>query len=173
MNVFYCDEDPHKAAAALADRHVVKMCLEAAQILSTAARAIAGDEAADALGLYRATHKAHPVTVEVVRCEHYRGWVYRWAHALGAEYRRRYGRTHKSAAVATAAASLLAVDGLSLDAYPAPWDVPQCMPEEHRGDDPVSAYRVYLRAKYTEWGDRARWTARERPAWTREEVADG
>jgi hypothetical protein len=34
MNIFVLDDDPKKAAEMLCDRHVVKMCVETAQILS-------------------------------------------------------------------------------------------------------------------------------------------
>ena len=42
MNIFYVDKDPYEAAAMLADKHVVKMILETAQLLSTAHRLIDG-----------------------------------------------------------------------------------------------------------------------------------
>ena len=49
MNIFVVDIDPSKAAQSLCDKHVVKMVLETAQILST----ISG-------GPYRPTHANHP-----------------------------------------------------------------------------------------------------------------
>ena len=36
MNIFYVDECPIKAGKVLADKHIVKMPLESAQMLSTA-----------------------------------------------------------------------------------------------------------------------------------------
>ena len=42
MNIFYVDQSPVLAAQALADKHVVKMILESAQILSTAHRVLDG-----------------------------------------------------------------------------------------------------------------------------------
>ena len=39
MNIFFLDEDPKYAAQMQCDKHVVKMVLETAQMLSTAARA--------------------------------------------------------------------------------------------------------------------------------------
>ena len=50
MNIFVVDTYPVLAARALCDRHVVKMVLETAQILST----ISG-------GPYRPTHQNHPL----------------------------------------------------------------------------------------------------------------
>ena len=39
MNIFFLDENPKHAAQMQCDKHVVKMVLETAQMLSTAARA--------------------------------------------------------------------------------------------------------------------------------------
>lgn len=42
MNIFFLDKDPRQAAEWMVDRHVVKMILETAQLLSTAHRVIDG-----------------------------------------------------------------------------------------------------------------------------------
>ena len=44
-------------------KHLVKMILETAQMISTAHRVIDGDEYADRMGLYKMAHKNHPVTI--------------------------------------------------------------------------------------------------------------
>ena len=44
MNIFYIDENPVQAAEWMVDRHVVKMILESAQLLSTAHRLLDGKE---------------------------------------------------------------------------------------------------------------------------------
>ena len=44
MNIFYVNSDPEVAARSMVDRHVVKMILETAQLLSTAHRVIDGEE---------------------------------------------------------------------------------------------------------------------------------
>lgn len=44
MNIFYLSEDPRQAAEWMVDKHVVKMILETAQILSTVHRVIDGQE---------------------------------------------------------------------------------------------------------------------------------
>ena len=44
MNIFYLDRDPVIAAQMMCDKHVVKMILESAQMLSTAHRVLDGDE---------------------------------------------------------------------------------------------------------------------------------
>ena len=50
MNIFRLDNDPISAAIYQCDKHVVKMCLETAQLLSTTHRILDG----------KATHKNHP-----------------------------------------------------------------------------------------------------------------
>ena len=57
MNIFYLDEKPMTAARMHCDKHVVKMILESAQMLSTAHRILDGNDYADRRGLYKATHK--------------------------------------------------------------------------------------------------------------------
>ena len=44
MNIFYLDNDPDACAEQHCDKHVVKMCIEYAQLLSTAHRVIDGNE---------------------------------------------------------------------------------------------------------------------------------
>ena len=44
MNIFYISEDPVQAAQWMVDKHVVKMILESAQLLSTAHRLLDGRE---------------------------------------------------------------------------------------------------------------------------------
>ena len=44
MNIFYVDKDPIVAAKMLIDKHVVKMIVESAQMLSTAHRMIDGTQ---------------------------------------------------------------------------------------------------------------------------------
>ena len=43
MNIFYVDSCPAEAAISLVDKHVVKMILESAQLLSTAHRILDGN----------------------------------------------------------------------------------------------------------------------------------
>ena len=54
---------PSIASEMHCNKHVVKMILETAQMLSTAHRVIDGDEYADAMGLYKMAHKNHPSTI--------------------------------------------------------------------------------------------------------------
>ena len=53
MNIFYLDKNPKVAAQMMCDKHVVKMILESAQMLSTAHRVLDGDAYADLIGMYK------------------------------------------------------------------------------------------------------------------------
>ena len=44
MNIFYLSDDPQLCAEQHCDKHVVKMCIEYAQLLSTAHRVLDGEE---------------------------------------------------------------------------------------------------------------------------------
>jgi hypothetical protein len=90
MNLFYLHRDAYEAARLQCDKHVVKMILETAQMLSTAHVELDGQQVA-----YKATHKNHPSTVWVrSQCRHYAGLsAYDGA---GREYTRRYGKVHKT-----------------------------------------------------------------------------
>ena len=44
MNIFHLDNDPIKAAQMMCDKHIVKMIVEYAQLLSTAHRVLDGEE---------------------------------------------------------------------------------------------------------------------------------
>ena len=52
MNIFFLSENPIQAAEWMVDRHVVKMILESAQLLSTAHRLLDGQEIKVEVKLY-------------------------------------------------------------------------------------------------------------------------
>lgn len=139
MNIFFLSDDPTNAAQWQCDRHVVKMILESAQLLSTAHRELDGDEWADDVGLYKSTHKNHPSAVWVRQStQHYR-WLHKHFLALCDEYRYRYGKEHKTW---TKMHALLGEfpDALDDDGWT---DPPQCMPDEYKHHNTVQAYRNY------------------------------
>lgn len=123
MNIFYVDRDPIVAAQNLVDRHVVKMILESAQLLSTAHRIIDGVEyeGQSASGrkvkrwklpdsretsLYSATHVNHPSSVWCRdKSENY-VWLFRHFKGLLSEYEFRYNKIHKCAEMCAALNSI-------------------------------------------------------------------
>ena len=146
MNIFILDYSPEMAARYHCDRHVPKMILESAQMLSTVLD-----------GPYKPTHKNHPCTLWVAESRSNAAWLWSLARHLNEEYKRRFGHTknHKSWDVI---ASLEPALHSSLpDEYMTPFA--QAMPDEYKNDDAVLAYRAYYRSKtFAAWRNGA-------PAW--------
>lgn len=111
MNIFYLDHDVVKCAQYHNDKHVVKMIIEYAQLLSTAHRVLDGVESVglsktgrkqkrhvlsdgrESL-LYHATHLNHPSAVWARDSTDNYLWLYNLFCAVCDEYTYRYGRTH-------------------------------------------------------------------------------
>ena len=95
MNIFYLHNDPQVCAAYHCDKHVVKMILEYAQLLSTAHHELDG---VPSIECYKKTHVNHPCTKWVRESlQNYR-WLMRLITGLNDEYRKRYNKdvNHKS-----------------------------------------------------------------------------
>ena len=92
MNIFYLHRDPRVAARYHNDKHVVKMILESAQMLSTAHRELDGNLNET---MYRPTHKNHPSTVWVRESSSklHDGCIDLFI-SLCDEYTHRYGKVH-------------------------------------------------------------------------------
>lgn len=153
MNIFFIEDTSSvdKIAKAHCDKHVVKMILETAQILSTVSRLYGIEQG------YKPTHKSHPVVKWAT--ESLENWI--WTKNLGlalcSEYTHRYGKIHKTQAVLE-----------SLEPPPMPTigftTPPQCVPDEYRLDKDcfVEAYRKYY---IFEKGNIAKWSKRNPPSW--------
>lgn len=103
MNIFYLSADPREAAEMHVDKHVVKMIVESAQLLSTAHRLIDGVKIDKTwhlsddreTSLYKATHINHPSAKWVRESRANYNWLVRLFEELCKEYTYRYGKTHK------------------------------------------------------------------------------
>ena len=157
MNIFYLDKDPVLAAQMHCDKHVVKMILESAQLLSTAHRLIDGDELADERGLYKATHKNHPSSKWVRDSSENYEWLWNLYDQLLKEYTYRYDKNHKSGRLLHSLWTF-PMDIQHNDFTPPP----QCMPDYCKGSDTVEAYRTYY---VVEKCDFATWKKRNKPEW--------
>lgn len=91
MNIFVLDTEPEKAAEMHMDKHVVKMCVEYAQILATAARLMGFPNNG-----YRDTHQNHPCVRWAAEDIRHWSWLHRLLCETAKEYTKRYGKTHKS-----------------------------------------------------------------------------
>jgi len=176
MNIFYVHTDPVIAAKSMVDKHVVKMILESAQLLSTAHRVIDGKEqqgvtktgrkkkiwlmhdARDNV-LYQATHINHPSAVWCrTSIENYH-WLAEHFFALMEEYTYRYGKQHKCFGELS---YMLQSPPKNLGEYD--WTtMPSCMPDEYKViNDPVESYRNYYRVGKLKLH---KWTGRNPPEW--------
>lgn len=150
MNIFFVDQCPETAARSLCDKHVVKMPLESAQMLSTAHRLIDGDTYADRIGLYKAAYQNHPCTVWCRASRDNYRWLFIHFRALLREYQERYGKEHACSALIGGLAVIPA--GIKDTDLTPP---PQAMPDDVRvPGDVISAYRNYYlihKSRIAEW----------------------
>lgn len=142
MNIFAIDYDPVKAAMHLHDRHVVKMTLESAQLISTTRRWF-GDQ--NPL-LYRSTHINHPSNIWLRESFNNYIWLCKHFKALCEEYRYRYRRSHKSEFI------IGLMGDFDNDNMLPMTDIPQtpfalAMPDKYKVKDPVESYRNYYLAE--------------------------
>jgi hypothetical protein len=179
MNIFYIDPDPLVAAEQMVDKHVVKMILESAQLLSTAHRLIDGIEYVgqsksgrkakrwrlpderDTV-LYSATHVNHPSSVWVRESvPHYR-WLHGHLVGLAREYTFRYGKVHKAEETGLIDALGRSPDGLHDRGFS---QVVPAMPDEYKVSCAVESYRNYYRVAKARMH---KWTKRPTPRWINE-----
>ena len=133
MNIFALDNDPKLCAQYHCDKHVVKMILEHAQMLSTTARLYDLDVG------YKVTHKNHPSTIWVRESRSNYEWLMEMTKHLHAEWKYRYDhqKNHKSFDLIL---SLPEPDYLP-DIGQTPFAM--AMPDEYKSDNPVQSYRDY------------------------------
>jgi Pyrimidine dimer DNA glycosylase len=94
MNIFVTDSNPVIAARNLCDKHISKMIVESAQMLSTAWWTL--DGGCPGSIVYKPTHQHHPCTKWVMESDGNYLWLGQHALEMCNEYTRRYGRTHKT-----------------------------------------------------------------------------
>jgi len=139
MNIFCLDLDPSFCAQYHCDKHVVKMILEYAQLLSTAHR-IAEPNNVDwqnAVSLYKATHVNHPCAIWTRSSVRNYIWLLRLLEELTYEFYKRYGHWHKTTNMID---SLCCTPKLPRLDFTIP---PQCMPDDCKHESTVQAYRNY------------------------------
>lgn len=181
MNLFILDINPVQAAKLQCDKHVVKMIVESAQMLSTAHRMLDGaqkrapsksgktmskhwvhpDPDMDAV-LYKAVHMAHPCTVWTMQSYMNYNWHYEHFVALCHEYTHRYGKVH---ATYTKLSGVLYappknIKGGPMTQFPLAMKAnPECM----FPNDPVKSYRMFYQTKQDRF--KMVWSKREIPEW--------
>ena len=175
MNIFAIESDPAACAKSMVDKHVVKMILETAQLLSTAHRILDGEEydGTSKSGrkakrwrlyddredhLYSATHINHPSAIWARASNNNYNWLYCHFNALLSEYKHRYGKIHKCHNMWM----FLERPPMSIPVGPLT-QVTTAMPDEYKvPGNSVASYRNYYKAGKAHLH---KWTNREAPAW--------
>jgi hypothetical protein len=176
MNIFYLHHDPKTCAELHNDKHVVKMILEYAQLLSTAHRILDGTQSVGVsktnrkqtkyilsdereYTLYRSTHANHPSAIWVRHSYENYEWLYKLLIAVLNEYTYRYGKIHATARL---------IDALRAPPIHIPKGVgftepTPAMPEEYRvKNNSIQSYiNYYVGAKK----HLANWKKRTIPSW--------
>lgn len=119
------------------DAHVVKMCLEYAQILFTSAR-LRGFEHDG----YKSTHKNHPCVQWATDPVNW-AWLLELTLCLGKEYKKRFGRDHASIESLRYLPTELVVSASYVVEHPKCFAL--AMPVEFHREDAVASYRSYYR----------------------------
>ena len=184
MNLFYLDENLDKCAEYHVDKHIVKMPLEAAQLLCTAIwvdsvlgfvpRALNKEETRELnsrkseikhlpleerpLTPYLPMMYNHPCTIWTRSSLDNFEWVHCYANALNDEYFYRYGKQHKSVVEV-------------INRLPEPKNMPRlgmtefllAMPDELKMEgNPIQSYRDYYHLDKATF---ASWKYRDKPDW--------
>lgn len=183
MNIFVLDQCPIISAQMQCDKHVVKMIVESAQMLSTAHRILDGEkkkrpsksgkrmvdyydlgdvDIEAELLYYKAVHHKHPCTIWTMESD----TNYRWHHqhfiALCEEYTYRYNKVHATDSKLRSALWAL------------PRNIPKgpltpfklamgTNPECFFYNEPVRSYRAYYKTKQDRF--KMLWTKRPIPEW--------
>lgn len=176
MNIFVLDQDPKICSQYHVDKHVVKMILELAQLLSTAHRVLDGVESVSIQNgrklkifelpdyreeiLYKPTHINHPCAVWVREIRENYCWTYALLDELCIEYSYRYDKTHKVESSGLLTQLLIEPENIKPGHEKTPFAL--AMPEEYRSSDPVESYRAYYNGSKR---DMFSWKNRQVPEW--------
>ena len=136
MNIFHLHKDPKICAEYHCDKHVVKMILETAQMLSTAYRKKFGDND----DLYKTAYPKHPMTIWVGNSGNNFFWSIQLLDQLIYQYTVRYKKVHKTIRISNLLHSKHKLWHSWKTEFTRP---PLCMPNEYKSDDYVQSYRNY------------------------------
>ena len=143
MNIFALDRNPEMAANYHCDKHVLKMIIETAQLLSNS------HHLTGKAGPYKLTHKNHPCSIWVLESLSNYRWLVKMGKALASEYTKRYGKIHKvQAVIELLEANEPQIKDIGLT------DFKQAMPDEYKDKDSIIAYRKYYigdKSRFAKW----------------------
>lgn len=155
MNIFILDSDKRKSVIYHTDRHIVKMPLEATQLLCNAYY-YTGENEKYSEFIYKPTHLEHQCSLWASKSLSNWLWLQDYVILMGYEYTYRYGKLHKSAQLSRVLPKPSLSDcGLT--------EFPLCMPDDVKvPGDAVKSYRNYF-IKYKQ--HLKQYTKRDIPEW--------
>ena len=176
MNIFALDDCPIEAATCQHDKHVSKMILETAQMIS-ACIWVRDDWYEDCKRivrdpcnwLYKPAYVNHPCTVWARQTRGNMNWLLYHGRALNAEFKYRFGSPHKSFVEIINPFVVSGMFAWAVDRTP----FAVAMPKKYKVEgDPVQSYRNYYLAekidRNTKWTKRCR--VSHLPRWMSEHV---
>jgi hypothetical protein len=178
MNIFYIEETPAEIAKSLVDKHIVKMPLESAQMLSTAHRLLDGRTVQAGGGgkkralflldgetwgynqetgkfiihnevCYKVAHAKHPSTVWTMAGKENYLWHAELFREMLLEYTRRYDKRHKCEDLLEFLSQAPANIPLATFTPPTP-----AMPAAYKSEDILDSYRKYYASdkwRFAKW----------------------
>lgn len=157
MNIFVVDECPVISAAALPDKHVVKMPLETCQMVSVIFSkwyynwGTIPKKDGTPYSTEKGAFRNHPCTVWAAKSHENLAWLIRHGFALCNEYRHRYGKDHACVKGLEVAENIFATkSGKEISIYKNVVEFTRAMPDEFKLDESIdtpTAYQKYVASK--------------------------
>ena len=179
MNIFYLDHDVTKCAEMHVDKHVCKMVIEYAQLLSTTHRVLDGEMYIDKtinnrkikrwrlldereLRLMKPTMMNHPSAIWLRQSDKHYLWLYNMWCELLKEFTYRYGKIHATARLIPDLAKLPNKCPIGDFVGPTP-----AMPDDCKvpGNSLQSYHNYYVMKKEHSWSWKGKINSRQRPKW--------
>jgi hypothetical protein len=151
MNIFVLHTDPTIAAQMHCDKHIPKMCVEAAQMMASALRRHGATDEQMPLTKagtpYKGGYAHHPCTRWAGDSQENWMWLAHHAMQLCEEYYKRFNKMH---ACTEPIYHMIGLQKTIPNTELTPFA--QAMPDEYRDDDAVKAYRAYYHSKtFAKW----------------------
>ena len=138
MNIFVTNTDPVVAATDLCDRHIPKMMLESAQMLSNGFHKLGDTSKAP----YRSLMVKHPCSVWTLESRENYEWLLVHARQISREYTKRFSKIHACESVLNVCESSYRSFKFHLNGLTS---FKQVMPLPYRNHDTTYAYRSYIK----------------------------
>lgn len=153
MQVFILDKNPKTSAKMQCDKHVVKMILESAQILSTVHHLQKTDYVDK---VYVPTHIKHPCVIWANDSKKNYVWLLKHLKALLKEYEYRYNKQHKTKNI------FKYLKNIPKNLKNKKLYFVLATPDKYKQKDPVKAYQDYY---INEKSHFLKYTKRKKPKW--------